>query len=282
LLTHLKLFRQGHVVAGLPFFYFGNPGASIHALSSAHNGEEPLLVEFDGEFAYGLIITQTCDIQEEGSSRPLRPWVQVCPIYRADEEVGGEPRLSKSIVGSAKKNKVGYLVPIPGLGEGEWFADLRLVLPIEKGFLQGKTPIEGLNGEEEYRRLSQRLAVMHGRPAFDQKFGQAVQAVIVNRLAAAAKDPNLYQVLQDEVLEFRVATASLMEMTSIELICLTVELPSSQVESWLAELEQGIRTACTAAEIEITQWKVTSSDEMSATEYRRSVEIPLSDASPSD
>jgi hypothetical protein len=283
LLNHLRMFRQGHLVEGLPFFYFANLTVPVHVLSNQPGEDGLAIIESDQEFPYGMIITQTCDIQEEDASRPRRPWVHICPVYRGDEVVGANfPRLDKGLIGTAKRNRVNYLVPLPGLLDGDWFADLRVMIPVEKGVLLTKTPIDGLGHEDNYVRLAGHLASVSGRPAFDGKFVAAVQRVLISKLKVTAGDEVLDEALHSQLLEFRVAAASLLDMQSIEIMCLSIGSVNEQVKAWLEELEDEIRISCSAAGISLTRWRVESADDITATEYRRSFEIPLADASPSD
>jgi hypothetical protein len=283
LLAHLKLFRQGHLIGGLPFFYFANLSVPVHALSIQPGEEGLAIVESDKEFPFGMIITQTCDIQEEDATRPRRPWVHVCPVYRGDEFVEANLlRLDKGLIGTAKKHRVNYLVPLPELADGDWFVDLRMIIPVEKGVVLTKTPIDGLGGEDNYVRLAGHLASVSGRTAFDGRFVTSVQRVLISRLKVAAEDEALDQALHSQLLEFRVAAASLLDMHSIEILCLSVASVNQQVQAWLDELEAAIRNTCSEAGISLTRWRVAAADDVTATEYRRSFEIPLADASPNE
>jgi hypothetical protein len=51
------------------------------------------------------------------------------------------------------------------LGPGTWVADLRIEVPLEKGWLVGREPRPGFATLAEYRTLASRLAVRRGRPA---------------------------------------------------------------------------------------------------------------------
>lgn len=52
-----------------------------------------------------------------------------------------------------------YLVYLPALEPGFWVADLRIELPVEKGWLAGQTPTKGFDNEDSQRGLGARLAL---------------------------------------------------------------------------------------------------------------------------
>ncbi len=111
---------------------------------------------------YGLITTQTCDLVEEG--RPKRPWVLIAPVYLWSAPTGNLRRI-------AQGRGFDYLVAVTGLVAPEgtiWVADLRLMVAVEKGWLVGRTVLDGFASEEEYQVLAERLAKRFSRPAYAQ------------------------------------------------------------------------------------------------------------------
>ena len=77
--------RQGTLVPSPPFVYAANASFPIYGATRAwaeSDKAETGVVNVATESkrpAWGLIVTQTCDLVEEG--RPKRPWVQVSPVY---------------------------------------------------------------------------------------------------------------------------------------------------------------------------------------------------------
>ena len=103
---------------------------------------------------YGLITTQTCDINE---TTPKHPWIHVAPVYRLEEG-----NLAAMVV----QQRVSYLVPLaPPTLDGLWVVDLRLEVPVEKSWLVGRQPIESYAAEAGYEVLAQRLGAKRDRPA---------------------------------------------------------------------------------------------------------------------
>ncbi len=151
-------FRQGHLVESPPFLYVASASHAVWELTSvawdAELDEEVLELDARDRPPYGLITTQTCDVNEV---KPKHPWVHVAPV---------EPLGDGDLAEMAKKHRVPYLVPLaPPSLEGDWVVDLRLEVPIEKSWLVGRDPIESYDTEAEYEVLAQRLGAKRERPA---------------------------------------------------------------------------------------------------------------------
>lgn len=160
--------RQGSLVKSPPFVYAANAAHPIHdtskawsASSKADTGVVNVLQEKQRP-PFGLIVTQTCDLVEEG--RPKRPWVLIAPVYILSASPGDCRRI-------AQGRGFDYLVAISALDApdvGIWVADLRLMMAVEKGWLVEQTAIDGFVAEEEFRSLAARLARRFARPAYAQ------------------------------------------------------------------------------------------------------------------
>ena len=164
-LESLRVWEQGDVVTAPPFFYFADPARPVWAatVAAAEMTSEPHVVVLDEETSppYGLITTQSCDICEEDSKKPCRPWVQVAPIY------DGRSWAKKMSEGRGPL----FLLHIPGLGDDRfWVADLRLEFPIEKGWLASQERLPGFTTEVGRRIIRQRLGRIKDRPAFSREF----------------------------------------------------------------------------------------------------------------
>ena len=77
--------RQGLLVESPPLIYAAEAGYPIHATTQAWAGSSKAssgavnLISPELRPEYGLIVTQTCDLVEEGS--PKRPWIHIAPVY---------------------------------------------------------------------------------------------------------------------------------------------------------------------------------------------------------
>jgi len=160
-------FRQGDLVERPPFLYAANGACPIWSLTRGivEGGNDPSIAVLADEDAplYGIITTQSCDLTEQppaGRRRlPCRPWFQVAPVSPED-------RFTKDQVKMARKGRILYLVALspPELG-GLWLADLRIEMPVEKGWLIERRPIHGFGDQAEYRDFSLRLQYLRSRVA---------------------------------------------------------------------------------------------------------------------
>jgi hypothetical protein len=161
-------FRQGDLVERPPFFYAANGACPIWSLTVgiADDGGDaniPVLADEDAP-PYGIITTQSCDLTEQPPAgrrrRPCRPWFQIAPVSPED-------RFTKEQVkGALKGGGFLYLVPLrPPELDGLWLADLRIEMPVEKGWLVERTPIHGFGDLAGSRDFSLRLQHLRSRVA---------------------------------------------------------------------------------------------------------------------
>jgi hypothetical protein len=125
---------QGTLVKLPPLLYAANPdhplfGATVVWATSprASSGAVNVVAE-SGRPPWGLIVTQTCDLVEEG--KPKRPWVMLAPVYKFECDRGVRRKIERG-------RGFNYLTPIPTLSTDSefWVGDLRLLVPAEKGWL---------------------------------------------------------------------------------------------------------------------------------------------------
>lgn len=158
-LSATRGFRQGHLLESPPLIYVASAAHAVWELTRA-TGDPALedeVFELDSQdrAPYGLITTQTCDINE---AKPRHPWIHVAPVYRREEG---------DLAAMVEQQRVSYLVPLtPPTLDGPWVVDLRLEVPVEKGWLVGREPMESCASEAEYEVLAQRLGAKRDRPAF--------------------------------------------------------------------------------------------------------------------
>jgi hypothetical protein len=169
-------FDQGHLVTQPPFFYAAVPGNGVWETTKLVADEfaegEDGVIEVDPHDRppYGILTSQGCDVAD--SQR--KPWVQIAPVYPADEEAVGEERLA-----AIRRDAVPHLVLLdPPALEGTWIADLRIEVPVEKSWLVGREPIAGFSDTEGRRRFALRLSGRLERPALPD----AVHAALVRPL----------------------------------------------------------------------------------------------------
>lgn len=165
LLDVLGGLEQGDVVEGLPFGYYatGSPVAWKPSATASKDATE--FVELDPGVSpkQWAITTHTCDLCEEDSDRPRRPFFLAAPVYEADA-------LNERQQFMITNMEVSYLVRLTGdnFSKGFWIADLRLQIPFDKGVLVGK-PIRKGFAPEDVRRFGAQLARLYGRPVFPRE-----------------------------------------------------------------------------------------------------------------
>lgn len=158
--------RQGYLVRRPPLVYAANPDQPIHRTtkawagsSKAESGVVNLLAD-EVRPEYGLIITQTCDLVEEGA--PKRPWVHLAPVYLFRADKGQRNQIQKG-------RGFQYLCYVPELEpkeDGVWVADLRLLVAVEKGWLVDRETRPAFSTDAEFDRLAELLAASFSRRAF--------------------------------------------------------------------------------------------------------------------
>jgi hypothetical protein len=265
-LERLLRWEQGDVVAAPPFFYFADPSKPVWAatVAAAEMTSDPHVIVLDEETSppYGLITTQSCDICEEDSRKPHRPWVQVAPIYDGRSW--------------AKKMKEGrgplFLLHIPGLGDDRfWVADLRLEFPIEKGWLAGQERVSGFTTDVGRREVRQRLGWLRTRPAFSRVFvaelcrplGEHVDMLLKTKSRGIAR----------EVREILVRVDNEARPTTAELCVITVEAASNELKASFNDWRDTIREPLTAGNINLLAIRFSRLEDVNAAEYRQMIEL---------
>lgn len=158
--------RQGTLVASPPFVYAASAEHPVHAVTRAwaSSPSAPTCVVNvaapEKRPPWGLIVTQTCDLVEEG--KPKRPWVQIAPVYELYANAGDRARIVQG-------RGFDYFVPVTRLEPAEgalWVADLRLLVPVEKGWLVGRETRDAFDDQTGFDRLAAQLARLFSRTAY--------------------------------------------------------------------------------------------------------------------
>lgn len=191
----LESLRQGHLVKTPPFTYYADGRRPIHALTrawaDAKGPQEGTVSAITAESrpAFGIITTQTCDLVEEGRPGqqwlPKRPWVQVAPVYFRRCASPGEAR------GIREGRYFAYLVWTSALGQhdhGVWVADLRISVPVEKGWFVGRRHCPAFCDVAGARAFGDRLAQLVARPAYPRALNDLVLRPLRDRLEVLCQE----------------------------------------------------------------------------------------------
>jgi hypothetical protein len=158
--------RQGTLVAEPPLLYAADPAHPLYvatvawATSDKAAGGVVNIVSAAKRPAWGLIVSQTCDLVEEG--RPKRPWTLIAPVYQLSADRGTRRMIEL-------ERGYDYLCPVTGLDADDdslWVADLRLLVPVEKGWLVGAINDHAFVDEAGYERLARQLGRLFSRTGY--------------------------------------------------------------------------------------------------------------------
>ena len=148
-----------------PFFYAADTTHPVWDLTDgatgSHRGEALLELHEDDRPRYGIITTQSCDLTEDGVSKPKKPWFQVAPLVSVQALAG-------NLATEVARGRVKYMYSVPSPAvDGDWVADLRIEVPLEKSWLVGKKPIAGFATFEEYESFARHLGSQRARAAIE-------------------------------------------------------------------------------------------------------------------
>lgn len=222
--SRLPAFRQGSLVASPPFGYHAGTAHPLWVASRLVGpSDEPLvLVELVSEDRppYGIITTQSCDIDEEGRNR--KPWVQLAPVYKlpaADQQLG-----------IIRSWRVHHLAPVSALGP-TWVADLRIEFPVEKSWLALQTPTPGFREQREYDRFSEFCGNYRSRQALATRIYEQVLTPFEEGLKALRRDhPDLCAAFIEQVQHlFLDIDGDALDPTAIQLIFVSPDPLSAEL-----------------------------------------------------
>jgi len=271
--------RQGTLIDEPPFVYAAAAAYPIHPTTRAWaetTAAETGVVNVanpERRPPYGLIVTQTCDLVEEG--RPKRPWVHVAPVYRFD----GPLDQARMVL---RERGLDYLIPIDALGATEedlWVADLRLLIAVEKGWLVGRKTRNAFGAESGFDRLRRQLENAFARPAYATAVVEHVLKPLQELLAAITREADG----RDPIIEVGLRLGrSRVHPTNAQLVFL-LESPIADhlrdlIIDWWAER----RDPAHQAGLELLQPELQLLDRFPASEYRRLDLVDISGFSPEE
>lgn len=279
-LEAVSRFKQGDLVVAPPFFYCTAPRHGLWELSRlADDPDAPQeVLELDPEDGppYGLITTQTCDVYEQ-SPRPKQPWIKIAPVYDL------EAALDKGQRKQVANHEIGHLVILTasGLPPGLWIADLRIEVPVEKGWLVGRELIAAFDTEADYIRLARRLARRSDRPALDNAVSDCVVRALREWLKTTGKARR--EALLGEVREFRLAISGpRLAPTAAQLIVIAYDALSEPAETAFDEWCEAARPGCQAGGVALLGNRYATMASLTAADYDAAVALDFDYLSPDD
>lgn len=275
-LAAIRLFRQGDVVVNPPFFYFRDADYPVWEVEVDGHDEAPedLVFELDPADAprFGLITTQTCDLVEEGA--PRHPWFSVAPVYdftaklkpgQADQLRNGEFQLL-------------VLLTANWLPAGTWVADLRIEMPVEKGWLVGLERRSGFSTLTELKDLATRLATHRNRPALSADLNER----LVGPLRVWLRNGGRRH--RDNVESLRLLVpgdATVARVGKVIVVLKNAPLSTADAKAWFdfetALIDQGAKN-----DVAVQPFRYGTYDELTGRETETSVRLDFDYLSPSE
>lgn len=269
-------FAAGDVVANPPFFYFADAAYPVWEATRAQDPTDGVII-VDASAAsppFGVITSQTCDIGEEASRKPARPWITVAPVF---DFSGADQNLRAGILNGRGTATLVHLPALEAVSAGLWAADLRIEFPVEKGFLVGKTPIAGFDDEIGARRLLTRVAELRQRPAWAQSVLDSVGESFYASLQTLRKSNRaLYDEVSETVDGVGVQANSMFKPATIRIGVFLASTLSTDAEAWLDSVVETAEEAGRSLGLDVQQSLTVQLSDCSVLEHRKFVPIPLS------
>ncbi len=185
----LRLLHQGRLVADPPTVYYASALRPLTVTTQrwaqrrAPDDSSGPVTPRKARPPWGIITTQTCDLIEDGRPKPKRPWFMLAPVYwyRCDTDV-------RAVIEGGLG--FGYLFAVTTLGSppgGLWVADLRLEIPVEKGWLVGKRTQPAFARQVEYLCFAERLGNLRMRFAYPRDLDTLFLAPCLEKLTLVAR-----------------------------------------------------------------------------------------------
>ncbi len=197
-----KAFDQGDLVEQPPFFYAAKPSraawASSKLMADDVDPDEDVVIELEpaDRPPLGIITSQGCDVDEAFR----KPWVQIAPVYPLDQYASGEKWIAE-----IRRDSVPHLILLdPPTTDGQWVADLRIEMPVEKSWLAGREPSPAFATEAGRRDFARRLAGRLERPALAAVLHDVVVRPLRRWLDRRGND--IRTAMADAGVEFRLLT----------------------------------------------------------------------------
>ncbi|MGC4111143.1 MAG: hypothetical protein QM747_12120 [Nocardioides sp.] len=189
---------------------------------------------------WGIITSQTCDVAGSGPGARHHT-VQVSPV------VLGTGRMRPERLADARAGTIIELVHVPEVPEeGDWFADLRMSVPVSKAVLVTSTPRRGFTQEQQVIAFAEAVARKSRRPAVHD----VVSDQVVPELSALVKDatadgavwPDAVEQIRLEVLEGDRLWPSKMRLVVIGYVSLDADQRAA-LRSWQKDRARALRRA---------------------------------------
>ncbi len=261
--------RQGHLFANPPFFYLGDPRFALWDATSAlpvDGGADVVLLNDDEGPPYGLVVTQSCDL-DESDHEPRRPWFQICPVYPLDPDNLGDD-FRRELENDTRLD-LAKLKP-PDLDQHfYWVADLRIEVPVEKGWLVGRDRVEAFADEDGYDKLAVRLRERVSRVAYADSLTQLIRKLQdkFQRLGANGEVKRGVSQIRARIVPSRLAPEL------VQFIVVKNGDATPKVEEWFDNWHAEVRAGEAVQDLDLQPPRYTDWDSMLARDLLKSDEV---------
>ncbi|WP_213003165.1 hypothetical protein [Winogradskya consettensis] len=186
------------------------------------------------------------------------------------------PGYDQSKLASILQWEVSYLLPVTApLSQNAWVADLRLSMPISKGLLVGRQPIEGFASEDDRLAFIEAVALRKRRPALADVLSEDVPKSLGAYIKQTDKaTPEWWQ--QVEQVRLRIKGDRLKPNAVGLIVCESIQLSPEQRKVWRNWRTLGARIL-RPHKIKLEPTLFGTLDALPARLYRDSVPIRLTD-----
>ena len=284
----LRTWRQGDLLDRIPIAWVAPPGhdpLTDMAAEELLDGRHPVVtwdeVAVDGDETlsrgrgWAIVTSQTCDIGTTGPGK-RHPTVQVSPVVRVDG------RMSASRIADAKSGAIVELVHVPEHPEeGDWFADLRLSMPVSKSVLAGAEPLHAFSHESQALDFAEKVGQKPRRPAVHDCVADDIVPELGKLITDAIGDGATWPDAVEQV-RLEVVAGDRLWPTKIRLIVIGYSpLDADQrapLRAWQKQRSKSLRKATRDAVylpggVQLIACRFTDLKALSVTDYRQS--IPL-------
>jgi len=231
--------------------------------------------------AYGIITTQTCDLDEQVTDPkewPEQPWFQVAPVLDRSQDLTLDQQRQ------VEHFWFGHLVKVTSvnLPPGFWAVDLRILLPLEKSCLVDRDPIPGFQSEEEYLRFADHLARRFDRPALANVVSNRIVRELRRALRGMSRSDK--REVRDRTHELLLEIApSRDQPRNVRLVVVTdADPPSDRIRNWFDRWNREAQGPAVESGLLLFGNRYATYDTLTAREYLHSIKLDFRYLSPDD
>jgi len=257
-----------------PFFYAADTMHPVWDLTreaaDPDGGEQLFELHEDDRPRYGVITTQSCDLTEDGASKPKKPWFQVAPLVDTQA-------VAPSLAADVARGRAKYLYWVPSPHVGDWIADLRIEVPLEKSWLVDRKPIAGFATLDEYERFARHLGSLRARAAIEPGVcTDVVKALYAHLKDSASQEPGVLDEVQRVLLRVIGARAapSALEVVVVSRGDQPNPAAMKAFDGWYDE------SVSLASQQGVTLLPIRLQSQFTPDEYERLIMLDLDDLSP--